>query len=125
MPAFVLTGYIVGNQIQLVESQSDNLNGVTGGTALSQGANTGAFSMSSPSVTGVSCSRSRRSHQTTVDPTITYTAVNGVAVDPTTLDESGLPVFVTTASSDGAVDSINASGNPARYVITSAPVCRA
>ena len=54
VPAFVLTGYIVGNQIQLVESQSDNLNGVTGGTALSQGANTGAFSMSSPSVTGVS-----------------------------------------------------------------------
>src|SRR6202030_1062023 len=36
------------------------------------------------------------------DPTITYTAVNGVAVDPTTLDESGLPVFVTTASSDFA-----------------------
>jgi hypothetical protein len=54
VPAFVLTGYIVGNQIQLIESQSDNLNGVTGGTALSQGANTGAFSMSSPSVTGVS-----------------------------------------------------------------------
>src|SRR5262249_20927703 len=27
------------------------------------------------------------------DPTITYTTVNGAAVDPTTLDESGLPVF--------------------------------
>jgi Salmonella virulence plasmid 65kDa B protein/Insecticide toxin TcdB middle/N-terminal region len=36
------------------------------------------------------------------DPTIAYTAVNGAAVDPTTLDESGLPVFVTTASTDFA-----------------------
>jgi hypothetical protein len=54
VPAFVLTGYIVGSQIQLIESQSDKLNGVIGGTALSQGANAGAFSMNSPSVTGVS-----------------------------------------------------------------------
>jgi hypothetical protein len=54
VPAFILTGYIVGNQIQLIESQNDNLSGVTGGTALSQGTNTGNFSMSSPSVTGVS-----------------------------------------------------------------------
>src|SRR5215467_10240419 len=36
------------------------------------------------------------------DPTITYTAVNGAAVDPNTLDESGLPVFVFTASTDFA-----------------------
>src|SRR5499433_889812 len=36
------------------------------------------------------------------DPTITYTAVNGAAVDPATLDESGLPLYVTTASSDFA-----------------------
>jgi hypothetical protein len=54
VPGFILTGYIVGNRIQLIESQSDNLNGVTGGMALSQGANAGAFSMSSPSVAGVS-----------------------------------------------------------------------
>src|SRR5215813_7300334 len=36
------------------------------------------------------------------DPTITYTAVNGATVDPATLDESGLPVFVFTASTDFA-----------------------
>src|SRR5262249_58026789 len=36
------------------------------------------------------------------DPTIPYTTVNGAAVDPATLDESGLPLYVTTASSDFA-----------------------
>jgi hypothetical protein len=36
------------------------------------------------------------------DPTITYRTVNGAAVDPTTLDENGLPVFATTASADYA-----------------------
>jgi RHS repeat-associated protein len=36
------------------------------------------------------------------DPTITYRMVNGVAVNPATLDENGLPVFVTTASADYA-----------------------
>lgn len=54
VPAFVLTGYIAGNQIQLVESQSDSLNALTGGTALSQGTNAGTFSMASPSVVNVS-----------------------------------------------------------------------
>jgi RHS repeat-associated protein len=34
------------------------------------------------------------------DPTITYTTVDGVAVDPATLDENGLRVFATTASAD-------------------------
>ena len=34
------------------------------------------------------------------DPTITYTTVDGAAVDPATLDENGLPVFATTASAD-------------------------
>ncbi len=36
------------------------------------------------------------------DPTITYRTVNGAAVDPTTLDENGLPLFATTASADYA-----------------------
>jgi RHS repeat-associated protein len=36
------------------------------------------------------------------DPTITYTTVDGAAVDPATLDENGLPVFATTASADFA-----------------------
>src|SRR5262249_38616753 len=36
------------------------------------------------------------------DPTITYRAVNGAAVDPTTLDENNLPLFATTASADYA-----------------------
>ena len=36
------------------------------------------------------------------DPTITYTTVDGVAVDPATLDENGLTVFATTASADYA-----------------------
>ena len=49
---FILTGYIIGNKIQLVEDQSDALNGVTGGVALSQGSNTGKFS--SQSVVGTS-----------------------------------------------------------------------
>jgi hypothetical protein len=41
---FVLTGYIIGtNRIWLVESQLDALGGNLGGTALGQGANTGAF----------------------------------------------------------------------------------
>jgi RHS repeat-associated protein len=34
------------------------------------------------------------------DPTITYTTVDGAAVDPATLDENGLTVFATTASAD-------------------------
>lgn len=54
VPPFILTGYIIGNQIQLIESQSDNLNGLTGGTALSQGSNTGNFSSASSAVVGVS-----------------------------------------------------------------------
>src|SRR5262249_53950779 len=36
------------------------------------------------------------------DPTITYRTVNGATVDPATLDESGLPSFVFTASADSA-----------------------
>src|SRR5262249_32619840 len=36
------------------------------------------------------------------DPTIPYRTVTGAAVDPATLDENGLPVFVTTASADYA-----------------------
>jgi len=44
VPAFVLTGYIVGtNQIQLVESQTDTLGADLGGVALGQGKNTGSF----------------------------------------------------------------------------------
>jgi hypothetical protein len=54
VPTFVLTGYVNGNQIQLVESQDDALNAYTGGVALSQGTNAGTFAMTSPSVTGVS-----------------------------------------------------------------------
>ena len=54
IPAFVLTGYLNGSQIQLVESQADALNAYTGGTALSQGTNAGTFTMTSPSVAGVS-----------------------------------------------------------------------
>jgi hypothetical protein len=52
--ALTLTGYVNGTQIQLVESQGDALNAFTGGTALSQGTYAGAFTMSSPSVVGVS-----------------------------------------------------------------------
>jgi hypothetical protein len=41
---FALRGYIVdANHIQLVETSNDALNGTLGGTALSQGANTGKF----------------------------------------------------------------------------------
>ncbi|QHS53140.1 hypothetical protein [Edaphobacter sp. 12200R-103] len=47
VPGFVLTGYIVGNKIQLLENQNDSLNGVLGGVALAQGANTGKFSQAS------------------------------------------------------------------------------
>jgi hypothetical protein len=54
VPAFILTGYIVGTQVQLIESQNDSLNGLTGGTALSQGANAGTFSAASSSVVNVS-----------------------------------------------------------------------
>jgi hypothetical protein len=44
VPAFVLTGYIVGtNRIQLVESQNDTLGADLGGTALGQGSNTFNF----------------------------------------------------------------------------------
>jgi hypothetical protein len=52
--AFVLTGYVNGNQIQLVESQGDALNAYTGGVALSQGTYAGTFTTTSPSVAGVS-----------------------------------------------------------------------
>lgn len=40
---FILTGYIVGNKIQLLEDQQDGLQGVVGGVALNQGSNTGTF----------------------------------------------------------------------------------
>lgn len=40
---FILTGYIIGNKIQLLEDQNDGLQGVVGGVALSQGSNTGKF----------------------------------------------------------------------------------
>ena len=52
--ALILTGYVNGNQVQLVESQADALNAFTGGTALSQGTFAGTFSMNSQSVLGVS-----------------------------------------------------------------------
>jgi hypothetical protein len=54
VPSFILTGYIIGNAIQLIESQPDNLNATTGGMALGQGVNTGAFTSSGPSVAGIS-----------------------------------------------------------------------
>jgi hypothetical protein len=54
LPSFILTGYIIGNKIQLIEDQNDSLNGVLGGVALSQGSNAGQFSSNSPSVAGVS-----------------------------------------------------------------------
>lgn len=43
IPGFVLTGYIIGNKIELLEDQNDALQGVVGGVALSQGSNTGKF----------------------------------------------------------------------------------
>jgi hypothetical protein len=44
LPQFALAGYIVdANHIQLVETGPDALNGTLGGTALSQGINTGKF----------------------------------------------------------------------------------
>jgi hypothetical protein len=55
VPSFILTGYIIGiNQIQLIESQPDNLNATTGGMALGQGVNTGTFTSTSASVGGAS-----------------------------------------------------------------------
>jgi hypothetical protein len=43
-----LTGYVLdGHTVQLLESQSDNLNGDLGGTALAQGSNAGQFSANS------------------------------------------------------------------------------
>jgi hypothetical protein len=55
VPSFILTGYIIGtNQIQLIESQPDNLNATTGGMALGQGVNTGTFTSTGPSVAGTS-----------------------------------------------------------------------
>jgi hypothetical protein len=55
VPSFILTGYIIGaNQIQLVESQPDNLNATTGGMALGQGINTGTFTSAGPDVAGTS-----------------------------------------------------------------------
>jgi hypothetical protein len=54
-PSFILTGYIIGtNQIQLIESQPDNLNATTGGMALGQGVNTGTFTSTGPNVAGAS-----------------------------------------------------------------------
>jgi hypothetical protein len=51
-PSFILTGYIISpTQIQLVESQTDQLSGDIGGSAIGQGANTGKFSQSSLSGT--------------------------------------------------------------------------
>ncbi len=48
VPAFILTGYIVGtNQIQLVESQNDSLGDDLGGMALGQGSKTGLFNQAS------------------------------------------------------------------------------
>ena len=45
---FILTGYIIGpNQIQLIESQQDNLGFNLAGMALGQGSNTGNFSQAS------------------------------------------------------------------------------
>jgi hypothetical protein len=45
---FILTGYIIGpNQIQLIESQQDNLGFNLAGMALGQGSNTGTFSQAS------------------------------------------------------------------------------
>jgi hypothetical protein len=53
VPSFILTGYIVGtNQIQLIESQPDNLNATSGGMALGQGVNTGTFTSTGPYVSG-------------------------------------------------------------------------
>lgn len=47
LPAFSFAGYTVSpSQLQLVETQ-DALNGVTGGTALGQGSNTGKFTQAS------------------------------------------------------------------------------
>ena len=54
LPGFILTGYIIGNKIQLIENQNDALNGVVGGVALSQGLNTGKFNSNSPMVSGQS-----------------------------------------------------------------------
>jgi hypothetical protein len=53
-PGFILTGYIIGNKIQLIENQNDALNGVVGGVALGQGSNTGKFNSNSPMVSGQS-----------------------------------------------------------------------
>jgi hypothetical protein len=45
VPSIGLTGYVLdGHKIQLLESQSDNLNSDLGGTALAQGSNAGQFS---------------------------------------------------------------------------------
>jgi hypothetical protein len=49
-----LTGYVNGTQLQLIESQSDALNGFTGGVALSQGTNAGTFTASAAFVAGTS-----------------------------------------------------------------------
>jgi hypothetical protein len=53
VPAFVLTGYIVGpNRIQLVESQADALNADLGGTALAQTTPSGGFATNTTGVSG-------------------------------------------------------------------------
>jgi hypothetical protein len=48
IPSIGLTGYVLdGHTIQLLESQSDNLNSDLGGTALAQGSNAGQFNANS------------------------------------------------------------------------------
>jgi hypothetical protein len=44
LPTVMLTGYILGSRIYLIENAADNYGGVLGGVALSQGGNTGKFS---------------------------------------------------------------------------------
>jgi hypothetical protein len=52
LPSFILTGYVVSpGQIQLVESQADNLNDDLGGVAIGQSANAGKFSPASLATT--------------------------------------------------------------------------
>ncbi len=48
VPSLILTGYVIdSNRIELVEDQTDALNGALGGTALGQGSNTGTFTTAS------------------------------------------------------------------------------
>jgi hypothetical protein len=53
VPSFTLIGYIVNSsQIRLVEGDGDQIGGIQGGLALSQGSNTGTFTSTSASVVG-------------------------------------------------------------------------